>query len=191
MFNFRISHGRRHSHCRALCVISEGFHRQERNWVFGTFFSCCGLSLFASCNAINICDISTWPPLCIDLHFKCVSSNDILLTLGSNAEDFCCQCPYQQQISFGLCIALTFHKRQQWSKPMMTYFADEYICVINWASQSYPQRTKDAIITSLWRQNDVLTSFWRHNDVIIASCARWGSSGTWLLKVGPTFTNMD
>ena len=35
------------------------------------------------------------------------------------------------------------------------------------------QRTRDAKITSLWRQNDVATSFWRHNDVIIASCARW------------------
>ena len=48
------------------------------------------------------------------------------------------------------------------------------------------QRTHDAIITSLWRRNDVATSFWRHNDVIIASCARWesiceswGTHGTW------------
>ena len=35
------------------------------------------------------------------------------------------------------------------------------------------KRAQDAIITSLWRQNDVATSFWRHNDVIIASCVRW------------------
>ena len=35
------------------------------------------------------------------------------------------------------------------------------------------QRAHDAIITSLWRQNDVSTSFWRHNDVIFASCVRW------------------
>ena len=35
------------------------------------------------------------------------------------------------------------------------------------------QRTDDAIITSLWRRNDVATSFRRHNDVIIALCAHW------------------
>ena len=35
------------------------------------------------------------------------------------------------------------------------------------------QRTHDAIITSLLRQNDVATSFWRNNDVIIASRVRW------------------
>ena len=34
-------------------------------------------------------------------------------------------------------------------------------------------RIHDAIIMSLWRQNDVATSFWRNNDVIIAPCARW------------------
>ena len=36
-----------------------------------------------------------------------------------------------------------------------------------------PQRARDAIITPLWRQNDVATSLWRHNDVVIASCVRW------------------
>ena len=44
-------------------------------------------------------------------------------------------------------------------------------------SQQWPprrfQRGHDAIMMSLWRQNDVATSFWRHNDVIIASCIRW------------------
>ena len=35
------------------------------------------------------------------------------------------------------------------------------------------QRTRDAIITSSFRQNDVVTSFWRNNDVIIASCVHW------------------
>ena len=39
--------------------------------------------------------------------------------------------------------------------------------------RSNPQRTHDAIITSLWSRNDVATSFWRHNDVIIASGVRW------------------
>ena len=34
----------------------------------------------------------------------------------------------------------------------------------------------DAMITSLWCQNDVATSFWRHNDVVIASCVRWGTA---------------
>ena len=34
------------------------------------------------------------------------------------------------------------------------------------------QRTHDAIITVLLRQNDVATSFWRNNDIIIASCVR-------------------
>ena len=33
------------------------------------------------------------------------------------------------------------------------------------------QRTHDAIMTSLLRQNNVATSFWRNNDVVIASCA--------------------
>ena len=37
------------------------------------------------------------------------------------------------------------------------------------------QRTQDAMITSLLRQNDVAT-FWRDNDVIITSCARWDTS---------------
>ena len=40
------------------------------------------------------------------------------------------------------------------------------------ATQSQSQRTHDAIIKSLWRQNDVATSFWRHIDVIIASYDR-------------------
>ena len=31
----------------------------------------------------------------------------------------------------------------------------------------------DAIITSLWRQNDVVKSSWCHNDVIIALCVGW------------------
>ena len=35
------------------------------------------------------------------------------------------------------------------------------------------QRTRDAITTSLLRQNDVAMSFWRNNDVIIALCVRW------------------
>ena len=38
-----------------------------------------------------------------------------------------------------------------------------------------PQRAQDAIITSLWRQNDVATSLLRHNDVIIASFVRCDS----------------
>ena len=38
------------------------------------------------------------------------------------------------------------------------------------------QRAHDAMITSLWRQNDVVMSFWRHNDVIIALCVRWSLS---------------
>ena len=32
------------------------------------------------------------------------------------------------------------------------------------------KRTRDAIIPSILRQNDVMTSFWRNNDVIFASC---------------------
>ena len=42
-----------------------------------------------------------------------------------------------------------------------------------WPGPGTSQRTHDAIITSLWRQNDVMTSFWRNNDVIIASYVRW------------------
>ena len=34
------------------------------------------------------------------------------------------------------------------------------------------QRAHDAIITSLWRQNDVATSFRHHNDVSITSGVR-------------------
>ena len=37
---------------------------------------------------------------------------------------------------------------------------------------AYTQRTREAIITALIRQNDVAVSFWRKNDVIIAWCAR-------------------
>ena len=47
-----------------------------------------------------------------------------------------------------------------------------------WCLRSLPQRTRDAIITSLLRQNDVVTSFWRNNDVIIASC---DPLGLWLV----------
>ena len=35
------------------------------------------------------------------------------------------------------------------------------------------QRTHDAMITSLLRQNDVTASFCRNDDVIITSCVRW------------------
>ena len=35
------------------------------------------------------------------------------------------------------------------------------------------QRRRDAIITSLLRQNEAVMSFWRDNVVIIASCVRW------------------
>ena len=40
-------------------------------------------------------------------------------------------------------------------------------------SSCVSQRTHDAMITSLSRQNDVVTSFWRYNDVIFTPCARW------------------
>ena len=43
------------------------------------------------------------------------------------------------------------------------------------------QRAHDAIITSLWRQNDVATSFWRHNDVICTSCVHWGNDTGWAI----------
>ena len=43
------------------------------------------------------------------------------------------------------------------------------------------QWTRDVIIASLLRQNDVATSFWRNNDVIITSCIR----GDWRL---PSFS---
>ena len=51
-----------------------------------------------------------------------------------------------------------------------------YFRAPHWKSMGLPeihQRTQNAIITLLWRRNDVATSFWRHNDVIIASCVRW------------------
>ena len=38
-----------------------------------------------------------------------------------------------------------------------------------------PQRPRDAMITSLWCQDDVKTSFWRKNYVILALSARWGT----------------
>ena len=46
----------------------------------------------------------------------------------------------------------------------------EYLTCIQ---EHLTQRAQDAIITSLWRQNDVVASFWRHDDVIFASCVRW------------------
>ena len=43
-------------------------------------------------------------------------------------------------------------------------------------SSTIAQRVRDAIITLLWRPNDVVTSFRRHDDVVIASCVRWDVS---------------
>ena len=40
-------------------------------------------------------------------------------------------------------------------------------------SNTPSQRTRDAIITWLWRRNDVTTSLWRNNDVIITPCVHW------------------
>ena len=40
-------------------------------------------------------------------------------------------------------------------------------------TQTSSQWTRDAIITSLLRYNDVATSFWRNSGVIIASWFRW------------------
>ena len=47
--------------------------------------------------------------------------------------------------------------------------------IASWIQQTWvkTQRTYDAIITSLLRQNDVAASFWRNNDVIIAARVRW------------------
>ena len=60
-----------------------------------------------------------------------------------------------------------------------------------WPAPMIPQRTHDAILTSLWRQNDVVTSFWRHNDVIITLCACWDSgSGTGYLYIVPWLVSM-
>ena len=42
-----------------------------------------------------------------------------------------------------------------------------------WDLTRKTQRTRDAIMTSLLRQNDVITSFWRNGVVIFASCVRW------------------
>ena len=47
-------------------------------------------------------------------------------------------------------------------------------------ASAFSQRPHDAKITSLWRPNDVATSFWRHNNVIIASCARWVESASYM-----------
>ena len=46
---------------------------------------------------------------------------------------------------------------------------------LHWVNITASQRTRDAIMTSLLRQNDVATSFWRNNDVIIVSRVRWDS----------------
>ena len=63
------------------------------------------------------------------------------------------------------------------------------------------QRTHDAMITSLLRQNDVATSFWRNNDVIIAPGALWYTSlslvrrrtkkGKWRVADLPTFIEIS
>ena len=50
-------------------------------------------------------------------------------------------------------------------------------------------RAHDAIITSLWRQNDVVTSFRRHNDVIITSCARWDPFRS--MTIGPPIPDIQ
>ena len=56
---------------------------------------------------------------------------------------------------------------QAWYNLAICVLAD-YVYVLITA-----QRARDAIITSLWRQNDVATPFWHHNDVITASFVRW------------------
>ena len=47
------------------------------------------------------------------------------------------------------------------------------------------QRTRDVMITSLLRQNDVVTLFWRNNDVIIVPCVHWA----WLWWVNIFYLN--
>ena len=59
----------------------------------------------------------------------------------------------------------------------------QVVTAIQWLSDKQPtssvgfQRTHDAIITSLWRQNDVATLC--YYDVIIASFAHWASLPPW------------
>ena len=60
----------------------------------------------------------------------------------------------------------------------MCFLSDWLLTHVSWENTdatngATTQRVLDAIITSLWRRNDVATSFPRHNDVIFASCVRW------------------
>ena len=54
----------------------------------------------------------------------------------------------------------------------------QFTMIHSWGDHGWVHVPKghNAIITWLWRQNDVATSFRRHTDVIIASCVRWGHS---------------
>ena len=70
--------------------------------------------------------------------------------------------------------------------PLVPYLQMSALTWTGWGDNP-TQRTHDAIITSLWRQNDVTRSFWRHKDVIIALGVRWEtprwhlrSPATWL-----------
>ena len=54
----------------------------------------------------------------------------------------------------------------------------------------YARRARDAIITSLWRQNDVATPFWGHNDVILRRTKR-SSYGNICRKVRSFCRNLE
>ena len=80
--------------------------------------------------------------------------------------------PYGIRIKYKTCYMYALWKPSE--QPFIN--CSRYFRAPHWKSMGLPeihQRTQNAIITLLWRRNDVPTSFWRHNDVIIASCVHW------------------
>ena len=98
---------------------------------------------------------------------------------------FGCTCPYPWR-----CVS-RFRRRNRWEQERKKskgqiqvpqrptghrpYLQRKGNSHISWAldMDKCTQRAHDAIITSLWRQNDVATSFWRPNNVNIASFVCW------------------
>ena len=61
------------------------------------------------------------------------------------------------------------------SHPVAPLTVEDWVLVYR-AQNAVSQRTRDIMITSLFRSNRTTPSFWRNNDVIVTSCK---SVGTW------------
>ena len=73
-----------------------------------------------------------------------------------------------------------------WRSNMQPTFFENWKAIARiecYAQSVGPQRSHDASITSLLRENDITTSFERNTDVVIVSCARWFTSNFSMLSL--------